>query len=192
MTYVQANASAKKTAAQNEDALRNLTRGMLTAPLLALLLRLLLGHSAVPSKISTVLHVLTAVPLVILYKHLYSIGSPRRDPITGALIGSGEDLNMSGITEWCWDIVYITWACQVGSALLGEWFWWLYLSVRAEVIKGNIGSVCRTDTSVRLMETLERIPWTLLSGKSQALSGDCGRQQCRCNQQKATEDEEAS
>ena len=166
---------------------------MLTAPLLALLLRLLLGHSAVPSKISTVLYVLTAVPLVILYKHLYSIGSPRRDPITGALIGSGEDLNMSGITEWCWDIVYITWACQVGSALLGEWFWWLYLSVRAEVIKGNIGrSVCCTDTSVRLMETLERIPWTLLSGKSQALSGDCGRQQCRCNQQKATEDEEAS
>jgi hypothetical protein len=104
---------------------------MLAAPILALLLRLLLGHSAIPSKISSVLHVLTAVPLVILYKHLYSIGSPRRDPITDALIGSGEDLNMPGITEWCWDIVYVTWACQVGSALLGEWFWWLYLSVRA-------------------------------------------------------------
>ena len=101
---------------------------------------------------------------------------------------------MSGITEWCWDIVYITWACQVGSALLGEWFWWLYLSVRAEVIKGDIGrSVYLTDTSVRLMETLERIPWTLRSGESQAPSGDCGRQQqCRCNEQKATEDEEAS
>lgn len=131
MTGVQANASAKKTAAQNEDALTNLTRGMLLAPLLALLLRLLLGRSVIPSKTSSVLHVLTAVPLVILYKHLYSIGSPRRDPITGALIGSGEDLNMSGITEWCWDIIYVTWACQVGSALLGEWFWWLYLSVRA-------------------------------------------------------------
>jgi len=136
VTRVQANASAKKTAAQNEDALRNLTRGMLLAPLLALLLRLLLGQSVIPSKTSSVLHVLTAVPLVILYKHLYSIGSPRRDPITGALIGSGEDLHMSGITEWCWDIVYITWACQVGSALVGEWFWWLYLSVRAYVVKG--------------------------------------------------------
>jgi len=130
---VQANASAKKTAAQNEDALRNLTRGVLIAPLLAFLLRLLLRRSVIPSRTSSVLHILTAFPLVILYKHLYSIGSPRRDPITGALIGSGEDLNMSGITEWCWDIVYITWACQVGSALLGEWFWWFYLSVCAYI-----------------------------------------------------------
>ena len=150
---------------------------MLAAPFLALLLRLFLGNSAIPSKTSSVLHVLTAVPLVILYKHLYSIGSPRRDPITGALIGSGEDLNMSGITEWCWDIVYVTWACQVGSALVGEWFWWLYLSVRAYVMKGNIRrSLCLPDTSVRPVETLERIPWTLRTGKSQALSGDYGRQ----------------
>ena len=166
---------------------------MLIAPLLALLFRFFLRRSIIPSKTSSVLHVLTAVPLVILYKHLYSIGSPRRDPITGALIGSGEDLNMSGITEWCWDIVYVTWACQVGSALLGEWFWWLYLSVRAEVIKGNIGrSLCLIDTSFRHMEALERIPRTLLTGKSQALSGDYGRQRCRCNEQKAAEDEEVS
>jgi len=83
-----------------------------------------------PSKTSILIHVLTFVPVFVLYTHLNSIGSPRRDSQTGALIGSGEDLNMHGVTEWCWDIIYVTWACQIGSAAFGEWFWWLYLCVR--------------------------------------------------------------
>ena len=42
------------------------------------------------------------------------------------------------------------------------------------------------------MEALECIPWSLFPRKSKALSGDYGRQRCGCNEQKATEDEEAS
>jgi hypothetical protein len=125
----QANASAKRTAQQNELALRNLKIWMLVAPFTALFLRFFFRSSLFPSKMSSFIHVLTFIPLFVLYTHLNSIGSPRRDPTTGALIGSGEDLNMSGVTEWCWDIIYVTWACQIGSAVLGEWFWWTYLCV---------------------------------------------------------------
>ncbi|KIM33419.1 hypothetical protein M408DRAFT_326137 [Serendipita vermifera MAFF 305830] len=124
-----ANASAKRTAAQNETALRNLKIWMLAAPFIALFIRFFFRSSLFPSRTSIFIHVLTFIPLFVLYTHLNSIGSPRRDPTTGALIGSGEDLNMSGVTEWCWDIIYVTWGCQIGSAALGEWFWWVYLCI---------------------------------------------------------------
>ncbi|ELU41753.1 transcription factor TFIID complex subunit 8 c-term domain-containing protein [Rhizoctonia solani AG-1 IA] len=77
----------------------------------------------------TSLYVLTFIPTVVLYRHLTSIGLPRKEPKTGALISPGEDLHQSGITEWCWDIIYVTWGCAVGSSLLGNWVWWLYLVI---------------------------------------------------------------
>lgn len=72
---------------------------------------------------------MTAVPQFVLFRHLSTVGSPRRDVATGTLIAPGEDLGAPGVTEWCFDVIYVTWACQVGSALIGESFWWLYLSV---------------------------------------------------------------
>jgi hypothetical protein len=102
---------------------------MLVAPGIALFIRLFFRSTFLPTKLSIIIHLLTLVPVIVLYTHLNSIGSPRRDSTTGALIGSGEDLNMPGVTEWCWDIIYVTWACQIGSAALGEWFWWIYLCV---------------------------------------------------------------
>ena len=74
-------------------------------------------------------YALSLVPSVFLSRYLERIGSPRRDPTTGALISAGEDLARPGIIEWCFDVVYITWACQVGSGAFGVWVWWLYLIV---------------------------------------------------------------
>ncbi|KAH7344934.1 hypothetical protein B0J17DRAFT_637615 [Rhizoctonia solani] len=123
-----ANASAKKVAAQNEVAIRNLQMGMLIANALYWLLRLLL-RGPLLARGPTFLYILTFIPTVVLYRHLTSIGLPRKEPKTGALISPGEDLNQSGITEWCWDIIYVTWGCAVGSSLLGNWVWWLYLVI---------------------------------------------------------------
>lgn len=72
---------------------------------------------------------MTAIPQFVLFRHLSAVGSPRRDSTTGALIAPGEDLGAPGVTEWCFDVIYVTWACLVGSSLLGEFVWWLYLSV---------------------------------------------------------------
>ena len=135
---------------------------MLVAPFTALFIRFFFRSSLFPSKMSSFIHVLTFIPLFVLYTHLNSIGSPRRDPTTGALIGSGEDLNMSGVTEWCWDIIYVTWACQVGSAALGEWFWWSYLCVSFLIywnrsIRAN-GRLEFLDTPLCAVEDLLRVP----------------------------------
>lgn len=77
---------------------------------------------------------MTAIPEFVLFRHLSTVGSPRRDPTTGALIAPGEDLGTPGVTEWCFDVIYVTWACLVGSSLLGEFVWWLYLSVSRNLV----------------------------------------------------------
>ncbi|CEL57781.1 Meiotically up-regulated gene 69 protein OS=Schizosaccharomyces pombe (strain 972 / ATCC 24843) GN=mug69 PE=1 SV=4 [Rhizoctonia solani AG-1 IB] len=123
-----ANASAKKVAAQNEVAIRNLQMGMLIANVLHWVLRFLFCRPVL-ARGPTSLYILTFIPTVVLYRHLTSIGLPRKEPQTGTLISPGEDLSQSGITEWCWDIIYVTWGCAVGSSLLGNWVWWLYLVI---------------------------------------------------------------
>jgi len=127
-----ANASAKRIASQNEIAIRNLQLGMIISNVLYFIIRLLHPSRSFPPSLSQLtIYILTFLPSLFLAQHLRTTGRPRRDPVTGTLISSGEDLDARGVTEWCWDVIYVTWACQVGSALLGEWFWFGYLSIPA-------------------------------------------------------------
>ncbi|KAL4075763.1 hypothetical protein J3A83DRAFT_4089107, partial [Scleroderma citrinum] len=117
-------------AGQNDRTIKNLRLGMVVPTILTLLLRLLFRRNSLPpSKGSLLIYVLTYLPALFLSRYLEKIGTARRDPITGALISSGEDLSQPGVTEWCFDILYVTWACQIGSGLFGEWFWYLYLVI---------------------------------------------------------------
>jgi hypothetical protein len=103
------------------------------------LLRLILaGSSFPPTTRQLTLYFMTAIPQFVLFRHLSTVGSPRRDPTTGALIASGEDLGAPGVIEWCFDVIYVTWACLVGSSLLGEFVWWLYLSVSRDLVFLNL------------------------------------------------------
>jgi len=121
-----ANASAKKTASQNDSTIKYLQLGLLISTLLSLLLRLFFRiHSLSPTRLSFWLHLLSHIPSVVLTRYLIQIGAPKRDA-ADSLISPGEDLSRPGIIEWCFDIIYITWASQIGSAALGEWAWWLF------------------------------------------------------------------
>ncbi|KAJ4472240.1 hypothetical protein J3R30DRAFT_3709686 [Lentinula aciculospora] len=122
-----ANASAKRIAGKNETTVKNLRLGLLVPTVLSLLLRLLFRRGSLPpSKSSLILYLGTFFPAFFLSKYLIQIGTTRRDPTTGTLISYGEDLNQPGLTEWAFDVLYITWACQIGSGAFGDWFWWLY------------------------------------------------------------------
>ena len=117
-------------AQQNAEAIKNLRLGLLVSCALSLLLRLLLNRAALrPTSAAFWVYALSLVPSVFLSRYLQRIGSPRRDPTTCALLAAGEDLPRPGIIEWAFDVVYITWACQVGSGAFGAWVWWLYLIV---------------------------------------------------------------
>ena len=121
-------------AQQNAETIKNLRMGMLASLALSLLLRILFRRSALrPTTFAFWVYALSLVPSVFLSRYLERIGSPRRDPTTGALISAGEDLARPGIIEWCFDVVYITWACQIGSGAFGQWVWWLYLVVSARL-----------------------------------------------------------
>ncbi|TFK76151.1 putative opsin [Pluteus cervinus] len=125
-----ANASAKRIANQNETTVKILRIGMFIPTLLSFLLRFIFHSSSLPpSKSSLFLYTFTFFPAFFLSNYLVKIGTTRRDPISGTLISYGEDLSQPGVTEWCFDIVYVTWACQVGSGAFGDWFWWFYMVI---------------------------------------------------------------
>jgi len=103
---------------------------MIVPTIISLVLRFLFRRGTLPpSKTSLAIYILTFFPSLFLSNYLIKIGTPRRDPTTGTLLSYGEDLNQSGVTEWCFDILYITWACQIGSGAFGEWFWFLYMVI---------------------------------------------------------------
>ena len=120
---------------------------MFIPTLLSTFFRLLLRRSSLlPSKGSLAIYIVTYLPALFLSRYLERMGTSRRDPTTGALISPGEDLNQPGVTEWCFDILYVTCklvatltsrlehivcagACQIGSGAFGDWFWWFYLVV---------------------------------------------------------------
>ncbi|KAF8221100.1 DUF788-domain-containing protein [Tricholoma matsutake] len=125
-----AHASAKRIANQNETAIKTLKFGMIVPTIISLVLRFLLRKDTLPpSKGSLAIYIVTFFPAFFLSNYLVKIGTTRRDPTTGTLISYGEDLSQTGVTEWCFDILYVTWTCQIGSGAFGEWFWWLYMVI---------------------------------------------------------------
>ncbi|KIJ56527.1 hypothetical protein M422DRAFT_22690 [Sphaerobolus stellatus SS14] len=123
-----ANASAKRIASQNERVIRNLQIGMLVVNLLSLILRFFIRKQSFSSFSSIILYALPIAPTIAVYRFLVNAGTPRRDS-SGSLISPGDDLNQPGLLDWSWDVLYITWACQLGSGLLGSWIWYFYFII---------------------------------------------------------------
>ena len=72
---------------------------------------------------------LSAGLAVWLQLQLESIGRPAFDD-RGGIIKSGSDLGQSGLTEYMFDILYLTWGIQILVAVTNVQFaWCLYLSV---------------------------------------------------------------
>jgi len=103
-----ANASAKKTAANNEQAIHNLRQGLLLATTLSMLIRLIFrAKSLSPAQLSFWIHILSHIPSTFIARYLSKIGEPKRSP-SGELISPGEDLNQPGVIEWAFDVIYVT------------------------------------------------------------------------------------
>lgn len=97
--------------------MKQLRLGLFIPILISLVLRFFFRrHTLPPSKGILALYVLTYFPAFFLSNYLIKIGTTRRDPQTGALLSYGEDLGQTGVTEWCFDILYIT--CKFISAPL--------------------------------------------------------------------------
>lgn len=120
-----AQKAKKDRAKSNAAALNNLHIGAAVVNVLFLAWNFLFKSR------SLLAYVLLSLPSFVCQYFLENAGRPKFDPATGALRSSGEDLAASGLTEYMWDVVWVTWACQVLVMLFGNWFWLLWVVVPA-------------------------------------------------------------
>ncbi|KAK1831722.1 hypothetical protein QBC39DRAFT_83966 [Podospora conica] len=74
---------------------------------------------------------LCSLPSFICQAFLEYSGRPSYDPATGALKKSGEDLAAQGLTEYMFDVVWITWGATILVALFGNKAWFIWAIVPA-------------------------------------------------------------
>lgn len=147
---------AKKDRARTNIATLNNTH--VTALVLNLVFLL---SSSLYFKRSLVAWALLSIPSFVCEYVLESTGRPKYNP-TGALRTSGEDLSAAGLTEYMFDVIWVTWACLVAVLIFGNkaWFLWvvipafglykgygLFGAARGMMGGANLGSQGAEDTS---------------------------------------------
>jgi len=80
---------------------------------------------------SLLTYAILSIPSFICEYILETTGRPKFDAATKTLKSSGEDLAAPGLTEYMFDVVWITWASLIVVALFGNWGWFLWSVVPA-------------------------------------------------------------
>jgi hypothetical protein len=115
-----AQKAKKDRAKANAIALNNLHMGTLGLNVLFILFNLLIKRR------SLIAYALFSIPCLTVEYMLETTGRPKFDAHTRALKSAGEDLAAPGLTEYMFDIVWITWASMVVVILFGNWGWICY------------------------------------------------------------------
>lgn len=128
-----AQKARKDRAKSNAAALNNLHIGSLIVNGLFLLV-----HFVFRSR-SLLLWLVLSLPSFVCQFTLERAGRPSYDPATKALKSAGEDLSAPGLTEYMFDVIWVTWAAAVLAALFGNWAWFLWAVVPAYGAYKGIG-----------------------------------------------------
>ncbi|KAL2017307.1 hypothetical protein VTK56DRAFT_2330 [Thermocarpiscus australiensis] len=115
-----AQKARKDRAKSNAAALNNLHIGSLIVNGIFLLLHLLFRSR------SLLLWFILSLPSFICQFTLEKTGRPSYDTTTKALKSAGEDLSAPGLTEYMFDVIWVTWASAILVALFGNWAWFLW------------------------------------------------------------------
>ncbi|KAK0622882.1 hypothetical protein B0T14DRAFT_535894 [Immersiella caudata] len=118
-----AQKARKDRAKSNSTALNNLHIGSLIVNLLFFTL-----HFVFRSR-SLFWWFLISIPSFVCQGFMEWSGRPSYDPQTNALKKSGEDLGAQGLTEYMFDVIWVTWGVTVLVALFGNWAWYLWAIV---------------------------------------------------------------
>ena len=115
-----AQKAKKDRAKSNTAALNNLHIGSLIVHVLFLLSHFLFRPR------SLLAYGLLSAPSFICEYILEASGRPKYDPATKALKSSGEDLAAQGLTEYMFDVIWVTWASLIAVIFFGSWGWLLW------------------------------------------------------------------
>lgn len=80
---------------------------------------------------SLVLYGVLSAPALACEYVLERSGRPRYDAASKTLKSSGEDLAAAGLTEYMFDVIWVTWASALLAMLFGSWGWALWAVVPA-------------------------------------------------------------
>ncbi|KFY09554.1 hypothetical protein V491_08103 [Pseudogymnoascus sp. VKM F-3775] len=80
---------------------------------------------------SLVTYVVLSIPAFACQYILESSGRPKYTTLNGksSLKSAGEDLAAPGLTEYLFDVVWVTWACVLAVLGFGDKAWWLFAIV---------------------------------------------------------------
>lgn len=120
-----AQKAKKDRAKSNIESLKNLHLGAVIVNGL-----FLLWHFLFKSR-SLLAYALLSAPSFICQFALEKAGRPSYEKSTGALRNSGEDMSAPGLTEYMWDVIWVTWAVQIIVMFFGNWFWLFWAVVPA-------------------------------------------------------------
>lgn len=121
--------AAKQIARRNTSALNNLHVITICVHAFFGLYRLLIHRRSATASVYTK-YILFSLPAALIEVYLEKISRPKyATGGDGNLRRAGEDLDAQGLMEYLWDVIYVTWVCLLGVALLGEWVWWLWVSI---------------------------------------------------------------
>ncbi|KAK3368212.1 hypothetical protein B0H63DRAFT_528587 [Podospora didyma] len=128
-----AQKAKKDRAKSNAVALNNLHIGSLVVNGFFLLWHLLFRSR------SLFFWLLFSLPSFFCQFALERTGRPSFDPATKALKSSGEDLAAPGLTEYMFDVIWVTWAAAILVAFMGNWAWLVWVIVPAYGIYKGYG-----------------------------------------------------
>ena len=120
-----AQKAKKDRAKSNAAALNNLHIGSLVVNSLFLLSHFIFKSRSLP------LWFALSIPSFLCQFTLEKTGRPTYDASTGALRSSGEDLGAPGLTDYMFDVVWVTWAAVVLVIPFGNWLWLVWAVVPA-------------------------------------------------------------
>jgi len=104
---------------------------------------------------SLLLYVLLSLPSLLCQFTLERTGRPSYDD-SNSLKSAGEDLSAAGLTEYMFDVIWVTWGTVVLVALFGNKFWLLWAVVPAYgAYKGyNLLGAARQVTQAQNMDSV--------------------------------------
>lgn len=120
-----AQKARKERAKANSSALNNLHTGSLVVNGIFLLWQFFFRSQ------SLLLYFLLSLPSFLCEFTLERSGRPTYDPSTQALKTAGEDLANPGLTEYMFDLIWVTWGTVVLVLLFGNWMWLVWAIVPA-------------------------------------------------------------
>lgn len=121
--------ASKSLARTNLATLKRTHLTTLSLHALFILYRLVFRHGSVTK------YILLSLPALVIELYLDKLGRPvyskaaSSSSSAGELLRPGEDLAAAGVTEYLWDVVYVTWIVLGLVGVAGEWAWWIGLIV---------------------------------------------------------------